>query len=181
MKMIEQWTKIHTYSFAGIIVALLVIYIISYLSIIKPIQADVESLNKEVSRYEAQYEKIVNQSDNNTIDEQLSSVALQLPTEKSPDTVLVNIQNIAEFSNVTIDYIESGIQVKNQQVEEESSSDINKTMYLIDASTSSTANINIFLDKIRRSERLLYIDTINIRQEADQVYLTITIQTYYTG
>ncbi|WP_164668379.1 hypothetical protein [Virgibacillus doumboii] len=174
--MIKNWTKKHTYILVGVIIAALIVYGISYFRIINPMKAEVDSLAKQVSMYETQYEKIIDQSKENIPDDTLSSIELRVPSTKSPDNLLINIQNIASSSNLTINHLK---EVERQQEQEESSSKINETTYKLDATSSKLKDMNAFLEGIVESDRLMIIDTVHVQQDADQVFLTITFKIYF--
>ncbi|SEQ11195.1 hypothetical protein SAMN05216232_1584 [Virgibacillus subterraneus] len=177
--MINQWTKKYTYALIGVIVATLIIYGISYFSIINPMQAEIDTMDMKVSMYENQITKSA--ISENKPNEEFSSVSLQVPTEKSPDDVLVNLENIASTANVTINYIGSNINVSEIQQEDEETKKLSENIYSLDATAANLGDINVFLSKVLESERLMIIDTINIQQDEDQVFLTISFKTYYTG
>lgn len=182
--MIKQWKKIHTYFLLGILLATFIVYGFSYFIIIDPLRSEVGTLDKKISMYENQYEKTVNQSEKKRSSEELSVVALQVPSERSPDDVLVNVQNIASNTNVTINYIESGNQSDNQaeiQQEEEESTELNENIYSLDATASKLSDINSFLAEMTESKRLMKLESINIQQDAEQAFLTVKFKTFYTG
>ncbi len=182
--MTKQWTKIHTYWLLGILLATLIVYGLCYFTIIDPLQSEVNTLDKKVSMYENQFEKRESQSKEKNPSEELSALALQVPRKSSPDDVLLNIQNIASDTNVTIDYIGSGNQSGNQaavQQEEEKPMKLNENIYSLEASASKLSNINSFLSKMTESKRLMMIETINLQQDAEQVFITVSFKTFYTG
>ncbi|MBP1947781.1 hypothetical protein [Virgibacillus litoralis] len=177
--MINHWTKKHSYTLIGVIVVTLIFYGISYFSIIKPMQSELDTMNKKVSMYENQITKTAISEDKPN-DNEFASFALQVPAKKSPDDVLVNLENIASTANVTINYIESGINRPENQQEDEETKKLSENMYSLDATAANLDDINVFLFEMLESERLMIIDTINIQQDEDQVFLTISFKTFYT-
>ncbi|MFB4166715.1 hypothetical protein [Virgibacillus sp. JSM 102003] len=181
--MIKQWTKIHTYWLLGVLLATFIVYGVCYFTVIAPLQSKVSTLDKKVSMYENQFKKTESQSKESP-SEELSALALQVPRESSPDDVLLNLQTIASDTNVTIDYIESANQSANQaavQQEEEEATELNENSYSLDATASKLSDINSFLAEMTDSKRLMIIESINLQQDAKQVYLTVSFKTFYTG
>ncbi|MGP4108314.1 hypothetical protein [Virgibacillus sp. L01] len=182
--MIKQWTKIHTYWLLGILLATFIIYGVCYFTVIDPLQSEVSTLDKKVSMYENQIEKTESQSKEKSPSEELSALALQVPRESSPDDVLLNVHTIASDTNVTINYIESSNQSANQaavQQEEEESMKLNENIYSLDATGSKLSDINSFLSEMTESKRLMMIETIDLQQDAEQVFITVSFKTFYTG
>lgn len=179
--MIRHWNKRYVLLISGIFISVLLIYGISYLYIIKPMEAEADILTSEAAMYEKQYEKITNQSGEAVDNQELASVGLLVPDQKSPDDVLLNLQKLAGSSNVTIDYIQSIILDKSLQEEEGSSAALNQSVYFLEASANSLNDVNAFLEKILKSDRLMIIETVDVQTDGEQVYLTITFTAFYLG
>ncbi|MEC5421941.1 hypothetical protein QGM71_00345 [Virgibacillus sp. C22-A2] len=181
--MIKQWNKKYLLISGGIIITVLLIYGISYFNIVKPMQDEAKALSKEADMYEGQYNKVTGESANEVEDKSLEDAALNVPNEKSPDNVLVNLQKLANSANVTIEYIESIVQGvdEDQQEDEDSLSVIKESMYSLDVTAANLDEATTFLIKMLNSERMIVIDTMNIQQSEEQVFLSITFTTFYAG
>lgn len=171
------WTKKYTILLAAVIIAVFLIYGVSYFYVIKPLKDEKGDLDRQVSTYETQYERITNESAGGSIDEELEDVAVKLPNQKAPDNVLTTLQELADASNVTITYVESVIE--NEDAEADGKRDVmNSHPYSLDASAENLADMNQFLEAMRASERLLIIDTLYIDQSGDLVDLSITFRVF---
>lgn len=177
----KQWNKTYVWLIGGILVSVLLIYGISYLYMIKPMKAEADMLSSEAAVYEKQYEKVTDQPGEEAENQELASVGLMVPNQKSPDDVLLNLQKVASSANVTIESIQSVMQEESLQEEENPTKSMNESVYLVDASSKSLNDINTFLEGVLKSDRLMIIDAMNVQQDGEQVYLTITFNAFYSG
>ncbi|MFC4022545.1 type 4a pilus biogenesis protein PilO [Oceanobacillus longus] len=178
--MIKHWGKIHTYIAVGLFVAILVIYGISYLNVIKPLNAEMDSLAKEVSIYDKQLDKLTNEEETD-VSADLSEVSRKVPNSKSINNVLIELQEIATRADVSIDYIGADEELTVQTDEKEESSVLDESSYTLDATATNLGEIDTFLDGVTNSNRLIRIDTINLQHSESDVYLTITFTAFHAG
>ncbi|MGJ9457198.1 hypothetical protein [Oceanobacillus sp. CF4.6] len=178
--MIKHWGKIHTYIAVGLFAAILVIYGISYLNVIKPLNAEMDSLAKEVSMYEKQLDKLTNEEEAD-VSADLSEVARKVPNSKSVNIVLTELQEIAAHADVSIDYIGAGGEINVVTGEEVDNPIIDESIYTLDATATNLGAINSFIDGVITSNRLIRIDTMNIQHAKTDVYLTITFTAFHAG
>ncbi|WP_068674670.1 type 4a pilus biogenesis protein PilO [Oceanobacillus sp. Castelsardo] len=176
--MIKNWPKKRTYILVAVIAAVFAIYGISYFTIIKPLKVDKEALATEVSMYENQLDKLQNQTTED-LDDELLRVADFVPNEPSPDSMLININNIASSANVNIDNIASSSELEGDHDEEDTN--LQERSYALDVEGRNLKDINSFMDKVITSDRLMRIDTVNIEQTDTDVYLTLTVTIFYKG
>lgn len=177
--MIKHWTKIHTYIAIGIVVAILLIYGISYLNLIKPLQAETKTIETEIAMYEKQLQNVKNGMEE--VSNELKNTAAKIPESKSTDTILTEMQEIALNANVSIEYIGADEEVMIQKEAEEESSIINENNYTLDVTATNLNAIHTFLDEITKSERLMRVDALNIEQSESDVYITITFTAFHSG
>ncbi|WP_087971906.1 hypothetical protein [Oceanobacillus rekensis] len=178
--MIKHWNQNHTYIAIGIVVAILLIYGITYLNLIKPLQAETKAIETEISMYEKQLQNIKNGMEEEVSDDLKNTVA-KIPESKSTDTILTEMQEIAVNANVSIEYIGVSGEITVQQEGEEESSIIKENSYTLDATAADLDAIHIFLDGVKKSERLLRLDAINMEQSESDIYLTITFTAFHAG
>ncbi|RKQ29892.1 hypothetical protein [Oceanobacillus halophilus] len=178
--MIKNWSKKLTYLLIGVILSILIIYGISYLSIIKPLQAEKSAINQQVSMYEKQLDSVSNQT-TESLDDDLIEVAEKVPKQPYPDEVIRDIRQISSSTNVVIDYLASSESSGPGDGEEEESSSILEKSYTLDATATNVEDLNDFMNQLITQERLMTIDTISLQQAENDVFLTISFTTFYTG
>ncbi|WP_249870876.1 hypothetical protein [Oceanobacillus saliphilus] len=178
--MIKQWDKHHTYIAIGIVAAILLIYGIAYLYVIKPLQADVEAKQTEISMYENQLDQLSN-GPAEEVHVELAEVASKIPNSKAADLLLIELHEIAEEYRVSIDYIAANGMIAVENAETEEGSLMNETTYTMDVTGQSLYSMNGFLDGLTEGERLIRIDTINLQQTETDSYLTVTFTVFHAG
>ncbi|SHF78645.1 type 4a pilus biogenesis protein PilO [Ornithinibacillus halophilus] len=173
-----KWTKTTNYIFIGIILSVVVIYGISYLTILKPLQEELVKAEEQADLFESSYESIINQTDDE-IGEDLENVTVQVPNAKSPDNVLINFQKIAQTSGVLISSITSG--GGTMADEDDDDNTLNSTSYSLEVSGDNLEQISNFLNAILNSERLMIVENLNIYQADEYAALSLSVTTYYSS
>lgn len=175
----KEWTKNHTYITLGIVAAVIMIYIISFITLIKPAQEEVRTEVQKVSMYEKQLQKLDSQANSkNELTEEGKALNLLVPPKKSPDDVLRKLQQAATLAKVTIEYVGTEGQEQLEKGKDEQTESLPQEQYVIDVYAGKLNDIHHFLDGIQKSERLITIDTLSIQQTADQATASLQIKTY---
>ncbi|MFD1038118.1 hypothetical protein ACFQ3N_06800 [Virgibacillus byunsanensis] len=172
----KQWTKKYTFITVAIVVAALLIYGITYFSIIKPIQKEARTLEQEAKMYETQYERITNEDDR-SLNEESPDAIMKIPNLSSPDNVLNNLESFASSTNTTITYIESITTDRSEELEKDG---VASQEYAMDITGGNLADIDNFLEAMLESERLLFIDTIYISKLDESHDLSLTFRAFST-
>lgn len=170
----KKWTKQHAYLLIGIILVTALFYYIGYASIIKPISEEIQSVTQQFSMFEKQLSQ---QSIPEEQDAAITKINEQIPPEKSLDTILFQLNDIAKRHHVNIYFIETnptdGIQ------EEETSSMTKEYVFSLEAMSSEMKHIQAFLKDIESSNLLMVINQMDIRHTSNEVTASITLTTFY--
>ncbi|WP_100012098.1 hypothetical protein [Lentibacillus sediminis] len=176
MKM--RWTKKNYIHLAlGTVASLIIIYAICYYSLLSPLIAEVTTAEEQISQLEQQAEMAMEGADASE-ETELTEAQLKVPATKSPETVLINLEQLAESAGVTIEYL-GAMELEAAEKEEEESTSLETTSYTMDASAGNLSDINRFLESITASERLMLIDTLDVQQTESDAFATVTLRTFY--
>ncbi|MFZ3578199.1 hypothetical protein [Virgibacillus sp. DJP39] len=168
----------HTlYGIIGVFISVAIIYSISYSLIIKPMQAELQTINKNVKMYDAQLSNIEDNLE--TESSELTEIAAQLvPSSPQPDVILVQIEKFSVESNTTVTMIESTI-LEEKKETSTLPKKIKKTGYTIEASSPSLESINTFLTLLKENEPLFTIEGLTVTKTGNQQFsLLVTFVAY---
>lgn len=171
--MIKKWTKQQLYLLIGIIIAVVLIYVIGYMYMVKPVSAELESTAQQSTMFEKQLSQL---GIPNEQEETINQINEHIPTEKALDTILFQLNDIAKRSNVNIYFIES---TPSEDIQEEGSSIIKEYMFSLEATASNINHIQAFLKEIESSHPLMIIDEMATIHNANEVTATILLTTFY--
>jgi hypothetical protein len=174
-----KWTRQHTYIVIGVVLSSIVIYAICFFTIIKPLQIEENAVEQQLDMFERRYETITNQSKKEEIDEDLADVMVKVPMDKSPDNVLANLQTLAADADVEITSISSSSNEMDTENKEEESQ-VNRAIYSLEVVGDNIDVVNVFLDSVLESDRLMVIDTLSLFQDDQSVSVSLTITTFYS-
>lgn len=174
--MTSLFSKRSLYSFIGLIMSAAIIYLVAHSTIIKPRQAELESMNKSVGLFEKQVNK-VNDQPNNELQSN-ENVTESIPGSPQPGDVLLQIEEFATKSNSTVNLIES-VMVEENTEYEVLPEGIEQTGYTIEITATSLEDANTFLTSFKKSKRLFSANNLSVNKIENGVSLIVTIIVYY--
>lgn len=176
--MIKRWSKRETVILIGLLLAALIVYGITYLNVIKPMYDKSNALEKEAGMYEKQYNKMVERSGDQSDDPENETAPVKIPKQKSVDDILLNLQNIAKSSKVSVDLLTSA-GLNGDEDESTVPDGVSSSTYSLEATAKNPANMNAFLQAMENSERLLTMDAMTWNKNGGSVTLDLTFTAYY--
>ena len=163
-------------SIIGLILSIAIIYFISYSNVIKPIQAELASTNKNVALFETQMNKLGKvQSGGDGVDEKVTT---SIPGSAQPDKVLLSIGKLASRADVIVNLIESG-NVENTE-SAKLPDGIKKNNYMLEGTATGLENVHAFLTSLKKSDRLIVINKLTVNKIEKDVSFMITFSTFHT-
>ncbi|MGM8212352.1 hypothetical protein ACLIBH_06085 [Virgibacillus sp. W0430] len=154
------------------------IYSLFYFNMIRPLAEKSDNLMQEVEIYEKQVTKLKKQK--NELDEEpLSEITLQVPIEKTPDTVLRQLEEHAKKTNVNIIALETKEENDDVGEKEASERNIEQMEYEIEITATNLTATHSFLEAILKAERFFTIEAVEIEQQGEQVEAVLTVVAYY--
>lgn len=177
--MMRPWTRNKTLLLTIILLSLVGIYFISSSYIITPLKTEAEKNDNEINVYESQIKKIENHDQKLENDVDLNEAILQIPNSKSSDDVLFTIQKLTEEAKVIVESMSSTSSVVEAQDGEEPSF-ASEQIYSLDITADKLIHIDLFLDKMVLTDRLLTINTLQVEQSDSKVTASITFTAYHT-
>ncbi|MGM8364554.1 hypothetical protein ACLIBG_03625, partial [Virgibacillus sp. W0181] len=150
----KRWNKIYTITSIALLVVTALVYTVLYVNVISPLAKQAKSTAQEVELYEKQVAKLTEQKDN--IQEQkLNEVAMKVPLEKTPETVLRQLEKLAKTSKVEVTSLGTNDdQAKSDSdAEEETTNDLKQIEYRMEVKSGNIAAINTFMETLLEAER----------------------------
>lgn len=172
-----RWTKAYTYMLLGIIISTIAIFGISFITIIKPLQNQVNILEQESKMFQKQYDLLIDQHINGTDNEMSSELQGRIPNEKAPDTVLESLDKLSKQYNVSI----SSLRSNGKTVENDENSILQSNTYSMDVEATNISQLNSFIDAMEESGRYMIIRTLSLYQSEQGSTLSITFETFHTN
>ncbi len=163
----------------GLLVVLGLVYLVGYHYLIKPQKSEAENLHNQVSMFENQ---VARNADDNKEEATGDSEAIAqlIPNRLAIDSLLREIHGLANSSNVQIDYIGSATgNGEGADETTEETSEVQEATYSLDVTGESLKDVNQFLDAMLEGERLITIETLNVDEDGESFFASISFSTYY--
>lgn len=179
--MMKILNKKHLLVLVGSLLFIALVYITAYQLMIRPQKEEAESLQQQVTMFEEQI-TIQSTEEDEQVTKGVDTINRLIPSYLAADSLLREIQTLANESQVRISYIGTtteNMEVANAEETEEVSSLVQKASYSMDMTGENLQDVNVFLDAIKTGDRLITIDTLNVQQDGESVFAQITFSTYY--
>ena len=158
---------------AGVLSAVIIIYLFAYFVVLKPMKTELNSTNKTIELFESQVSKATttpNEATNN------SDVIINLiPSQPEPEDVLLELENFASTSNTTLNLLES-VPLDEETKTEEGTV---KKLYLIEATAATLEDANRFLNSFKNSERLFIVDQLIVTKTEQAISIIVNFAVYH--
>ncbi|MEN2765569.1 hypothetical protein [Ornithinibacillus xuwenensis] len=170
--MSRSWSKKHFLIAIGILILSILLYFGLYISIVKPLQTKENLLIQKVSTHEAIYERISKEKESTQGQREPFEIIEMIPNEKSPDLVIERLYQLGNQANVRISYI-------GALEQSEPSDTIGKAPYSLELESENLYDMNIFLNTLLESKRLMTVDSLDISQSEESIFASVTFTTFY--
>ncbi|MGP4064828.1 type 4a pilus biogenesis protein PilO [Oceanobacillus sp. M65] len=177
--MMKSLNKKHIFVLVGSLIVLGLVYLLGYQLMVKPQKSEADSLHSQVSMFEKQV-TASNGKTEKDVTEDFTTITQLVPDYLAMDSLLREIQKLANSNDIRIDYIGAmNGNTEDTDVTEEETTGVEEATYTMEVTGKSVEKVNQFLDALLEGERLITIETLNLNQDGDSLFASISFSTYY--
>ncbi|MFC3040109.1 type 4a pilus biogenesis protein PilO [Virgibacillus xinjiangensis] len=171
----RKWNKGDVLAVSTVIFASILAYVGMNSLFIQPVAEEVESTSRQAKQFQGQYEQLLEAREQAETDQELAAVREQVPAREAPESILRNLEALTGGTGVTIDHLAEGENTADEEAP------LAELTYTLQASAASLGEINLFMEEMEQSDRLMLIDGFQLQKGEDAVTVSLSFTAYYSG